>query len=362
MRIGDLPCLEQDRDRGAMGNAGRRRAGRPVWPGRPGRSAWPGRPWRCGSARRGARGWPESQDEGIPGRLLAEPAEDGGPPGRAGLDALRADGGPATAGRAGDRVTDGRGPGRRPRARGTARTLRALASRPGARFRFATPGWLAATARQPWYLTLSRYRWYVSIGAGAGVMALASGVILILPRQPPTAMMTGCGLMPCPARTRPVPARRARPAATAAPRVSVHPAAPPVAPASRITVPAPAPIGSQAATAQPAGPPAAGTAAVQASYRLVTRWSGGIVGEFRIVNEGSTDITSWQLTAAFPGDQIQFIAGAADALTGGDSLALSPSSARSALAPGAGLTVVFTARGTAAQPASCTIDGVACHG
>ncbi len=121
-------------------------------------------------------------------------------------------------------------------------------------------------ARQPWYVALSRYRWYVSIGAGAGVMALASGVILIRPRQPPTAMMNGCGLMPC--------------------------------------------------KATPGAPQRGHATAV-----------------------------------ATPGRSVS---------AGGDSLILSPPSAGTVLAPGASLTVVFTAWGLAASPLTCTVDGAPC--
>ena len=74
------------------------------------------------------------------------------------------------------------------------------------------------------------------------------------------------------------------------------------------------------------------------------------MGQFSIVNAGSGDATGWRLVAAFPGDQIQFVIGAADAVTGGESLILSPPSAGTVLAPGASLTVVFTAWGLAASP------------
>ena len=99
---------------------------------------------------------------------------------------------------------------------------------------------------------------------------------------------------------------------------------------------------------------------MRATYQLVSRWNGGIVGQFSIVNTGSGAATSWQLVAAFPGDQIQFVIGAADAVTGGDSLVLSPPSAGSVLAPGASLTVVFTAWGLAASPSTCTVNGAPC--
>ena len=302
-----------------------------------------------------------------PPRLLDEPGpewpEEAGyaEPGRAGRRHRPA----RAAARAGRRGTV-----RRPRRPGAARPLRGTGSgqhAPGSwdhgRPSFTLPRWLTAMARQPWYVALSRYRWYVSIGAGAGVMALASGVILILPRQSPTAMMNGCGLMPCKATARASQRSHAPAAATPGSAVNAHPSASPTA-LPRITVPPPAPITSQAAMVQATStPPAALPAsvpAVRASYQLVSRWNGGIVGQFSIVNTGSIAATSWQLVAAFPGDQIQFVIGAADAVTGGDSLVLSPPSAGSVLAPGGSLTVVFTAWGLAAAPSTCTIDGVPC--
>jgi hypothetical protein len=218
-------------------------------------------------------------------------------------------------------------------------------------------------ARRPWYVALSRYRWYVSIGAGAGVMALASGVILILPRQSPTDMMNGCGLMPCKTGTPAAHRGQATAVPTPGQSVSAHPPGTSATAAPRITVPPPTPISSEAATAQATSTPpatAASAPAVRATYQLVSRWNGGIVGQFSIINAGSGALTNWQLVAAFPGDQIQFVIGAADAVTGGDSLILSPSSAGATITPGGSLTVVFTAWGPAASPSACTIDGASC--
>ena len=50
-------------------------------------------------------------------------------------------------------------------------------------------GWLGRLTQRDWYLALVPYRWYVAVSAGAGAVALASGVILLLPHSPPRAMM-----------------------------------------------------------------------------------------------------------------------------------------------------------------------------
>jgi len=292
--------------------------------------------------------WPEDAGYAEPGRRH-RPARADAPPGRheTGRRARR----PGA-------VRPPRGPGAWPHGPGSWHR---------GRLSLASPRWLTAMARQPWYIALSRYRWYVSIGAGAGVMALASGVILILPRQSPTDMMNGCGLMPCKTGTSAAHRGQATAVATPEQSVSAHPPGTPATAAPRITVPPPTPISGQAATAQAISTPpatvpapAASTPAVRARYQLVSRWNGGIVGQFSIVNAGAGDLTNWQLVAAFPGDQIQFVIGAADAVTGGDSLILSPSSAGATIPPGGSLIVVFTAWGPVASPSACTIDGASC--
>lgn len=63
-----------------------------------------------------------------------------------------------------------------------------------------SPGWLGQITQRDWYLALARYRWYVAVSAGAGAMALASGVILLLPHQPGRAMTTDARSAPAPAR------------------------------------------------------------------------------------------------------------------------------------------------------------------
>ena len=84
------------------------------------------------------------------------------------------------------------------------------------------------------------------------------------------------------------------------------------------------------------------------------------MGQFSVVNACSADVTNWQLAAAFPGDQVQFVIGAADAVNGGDSLILVPPAAGTALPPGDSLTVVCTAWGPAVSPSTCTIGGTPC--
>ena len=133
-------------------------------------------------------------------------------------------------------------------------------------------------------------------------MLLAS-VIFVLPKQHPNAMMTDCGAVPCTAAggTRPS-GHVARPHAT---HGLSGPATPPVGrsptpAASTLPAAGPSPGLSTPNSAVPQPPPS-----VTVTYALITRWYGGLMGEFTITNYGRADITGWELTAKFPGDQIQ---------------------------------------------------------
>jgi endoglucanase len=97
---------------------------------------------------------------------------------------------------------------------------------------------------------------------------------------------------------------------------------------------------------------------VTVAYSLVQRWPGGLQGQFTIVNHGSTALAGWQLRAVFPGDQIDSAWGASSQ-SGGSTLVMT-ASYPPAIPPGASQSVDFTAQGSTAAPASCTIDGAPC--
>ncbi len=221
----------------------------------------------------------------------------------------------------------------------------------------ARRGWLDALAGRRWYIALARRRWYVALGTGAGIMALASSVIIFQPQHSPGTSMTMCGQVPCtgglPQVVTPIVAPGAgtitkRRPYSPAPTVSPTPvSAPSTSPAS---VPSPT---ASAAAQLPAG--------VTISYVIVTSWDGGLIATFTITNESSTSITGWQLTADFPGDQIQFAWGdAADPDLGGDILYLQAPYYEPTIAPWTSQTGYFSAVGNSTVPSSCTFDGTAC--
>jgi hypothetical protein len=224
----------------------------------------------------------------------------------------------------------------------------------------AQQSWSGRPARRRWLDAAARHPWYVALTVGAGFMALASSVIFIVPDQSPRTMMTGCGLVPCGAPPRPpaitVPAPVASPSAT--PRIS-QPAKPPV-PAT------PAPPSSQAALSSAAAPAAAAPAAaepappVSVGYTLVAQWAGGLVGALTIANDGSTSITGWELSAEFPGDQIQVMSDSGDLNPGGDDVAVGAAGGLPAIAPGTSETIYFVAGGNTSAPSACTFDGYPC--
>ena len=99
---------------------------------------------------------------------------------------------------------------------------------------------------------------------------------------------------------------------------------------------------------------------VAVTYRLVQHWEGGIIGKYTIANESNAVLSGWQFTATFPGDQVQFVTGAADPDLGSDVLVLEPASATAQIAPGGRVSVVFFAAGTTASPVHCSFNGTTC--
>jgi cellulase/cellobiase CelA1 len=113
-------------------------------------------------------------------------------------------------------------------------------------------------------------------------------------------------------------------------------------------------------------PPAAASAApppapsVTISYTLVAQWIGGLLAAFTITNDGSTGITGWQLSATFPGDQIQDAWGTDTPNSSSDDLTVGATADLPTIAPGTSQTVYFAAQGATTVPAACTFDGAAC--
>ena len=217
--------------------------------------------------------------------------------------------------------------------------------------------WFDAAIWRRRFEAATRHPWYTGLGAGAGFMVLASGVIFILPKSP-SAMMTECGVAPCTApHATPAGGRTANRNAArgtthgfmrpAKPRVSASPTT------SASTLPATVPSAAGPAASQL--PPS-----VTVTYALIVRWYGGMMGEFTIANHGSTVITGWELSAAFPGDQIQVTGGPIDPNPGGYTVVMKAQPDWPTIAPGASQSGYFLARGNTITPSNCTYNGAAC--
>ncbi len=220
-----------------------------------------------------------------------------------------------------------------------------------ARLAQAGQRWLDLVARHPWYAAAARHRWLTALGAGGLVMALAGGALLITPHGSPAAMTNGCGSVPC----RIMRATSAAPqptTGTPASAMARQPAAMPT------TMPATAPASTAPPTMAFSSTAPAAMATVR--YAVVLAWSGGLIGEFTITNNGSTDISGWELAAAFPGDQIEFTDGANDPELGSSILTLQVPSSGPVIAPGASQSVIFTANGPTDYPVGCTFNGMVC--
>ncbi len=207
-------------------------------------------------------------------------------------------------------------------------------------------------SRRRWLDAASRHPWYAAFGLGAGFMVLASGVLLILPKSTPRAMATNCGLVPCAAPMQPPALPNLAPVVSPSATPSVPPTAVP-SPAPSMALPAAAP--SATAPVVPQIPPS-----VTIAYTLVVRWDGALVGEFTVTNTGRTAITGWDLSAAFPGDQLQFTWGPIEPAPGSDVVVMASQPNWPTIAPGTSQSGYFLAQGNTIIPASCTFNGVAC--
>lgn len=123
----------------------------------------------------------------------------------------------------------------------------------------------------------------------------------------------------------------------------------------------PAPAASTAAPTQTTSMPVATPASsapgfVAVTFRLVEHWADGIIGKYTIANESNAVLSSGRLTATFPGDQVQYVIGAAaDPDLGSDVLVLEPASAGAQLAPGGRVSIIFFAAGPTGSPVTCSM-------
>ncbi len=206
---------------------------------------------------------------------------------------------------------------------------------------------------------LAGARGYAALGTG--VAAVAGSMLALLPHHTGARVLASdCGLVACGAAVpSPVIATVTASPGTLPPdrgrkpRRNRHQGKPRP---HRTPKPKPPVLSSPAApAAQPAGPPPAVTVA----YVLTQQWNGGFHGQFTITNHGTSWLDNWQLAATLPGDQVTSASGAAYQASGG-TLTFQPALLQGGLAPGASLTLSFTAEGATTRPAGCTLNGSAC--
>jgi hypothetical protein len=224
--------------------------------------------------------------------------------------------------------------------------------------------WLDATARHRWLDAATRHPWYTALGAGATFVVLASGVIAVLPKQAPSAMMTKCGLVPCPTQRQSpaIPVAGMATSGTARGRNSpaqpqASPSPTPAASTLPVTMASPGPSADPSAPASvaPQLPPG-----VTVTYAIIVQWPGSMLGEFTVANSGSVNITGWELSAAFPGDQIQATWGPVDSNPDSDTVVMEAQPGWPAIAPGTSQSGYFIARGETTSPSDCTFNGISC--
>lgn len=92
------------------------------------------------------------------------------------------------------------------------------------------------------------------------------------------------------------------------------------------------------------------------AFRAVAKTSGGFKATATIANRGARPVTEWALAFKIKGASVTAISGATVVRTG----SVPYVRGREAIAPGAEVQIVFTARGTAAKPSSCVLNKLPC--
>jgi cellulase/cellobiase CelA1 len=141
------------------------------------------------------------------------------------------------------------------------------------------------------------------------------------------------------------------------------PANPP-APSPTLTTPTPSPVPA-ATTPTPTpspttpSPAAAASPDVTVTYSTSPHHRSGFFGHLTIENLGTAPVSGWQLVLTLPGDDVNWVWNAQWQLSG-DTLTLTPADSGDVIAPGASVSVNFSANGDTTAPTSCTFNGAAC--
>ncbi len=204
-------------------------------------------------------------------------------------------------------------------------------------------------AQRRWLDVATQHPWYTAIGAGATFLVLALSVIFVLPKHSPSAMTTAPLLAP----SVPITVPTASPRMTDSPSPSATPRFSPSPTASALPATMPAVMATIA-------PRRAVTVKVTVVYTPIDVWSGGLTGEFTVTNVGSNYVAGWELSAEFPGDQIQVTWGPIDPDPDRDRIVMGPQPDWPTIAPGTSQSGYFVAQGATIYPSTCTFDGASC--
>ena len=209
--------------------------------------------------------------------------------------------------------------------------------------------------------------------AGLAAVTITIAAILVISRHPSHSLASACTTGSChraDPRT-PAASRPASPSSSpaASPHASKkHPASPSAKPSrtSEAASPSPSPTRTRSSpkpspTRSPTPSPSRSSPArsVHVSYTLARQWPNGFQGEFTIVNNGTAQVSGWELDAGLPGDRVFSVWGALFHMSG-NTLVIDPQFDQQPIAPGASLTAVFTASGPTTTPTSCTFNGKPC--
>ncbi|GAA0576588.1 hypothetical protein GCM10009546_43770 [Actinomadura livida] len=92
------------------------------------------------------------------------------------------------------------------------------------------------------------------------------------------------------------------------------------------------------------------------AFRVASRTPGGFKATATIANQGPRPVDQWALAFQIPTASVTAVSGATAVRTGATPFLRG----RTVIAPGERVRIVFTARGTAAKPSSCVLNGRPC--
>jgi len=111
-------------------------------------------------------------------------------------------------------------------------------------------------------------------------------------------------------------------------------------------------------TGGPTTPPPSG--GCTATYKQTNAWQGGFQGELTVKNNGTGTLNPWSVTWTWPSGVTLASGWNATVTQSGTTVTAAAPDWAKTLAPGASVTIGFTANGTASMPATVKLNGTAC--